>query len=149
MREIKFRAWHKGQKKMFTALYLDFNGHVGIWNYEETEIDFDFFPFLVLMQYTGLKDKNGVEIYEGDILLVEDEYTDRILDDGSGPREPWNHLAPVGFQDGSFGITISEPGDGYSRKGFWPFERILNDIGDTPEEMEIIGNIYENKELLK
>jgi len=146
MREIKFRAWDS-QRRVWYFNYCNISGWGIHFEYvrpvENPGEQFE------VMQYTGLKDKAGVEIYEGDILLVEDEYTDRILDDGSGPREPWNHLAPVEFQDGSFGITISEPGDGYSRKGSWPFERILNDIGDTPEEMEVIGNIHENKELLK
>lgn len=52
MREIKFRAWHKYQKRMLYDLYLDFQGNIGIWSYEEAEIEFiDKSNCLVLMQY--------------------------------------------------------------------------------------------------
>lgn len=75
-----------------------------------------FFDF-ELMQFTGLKDKNGKEIYEGDIL----EYVER----------DWNKLkdltvrCDVVFEDGAFKPSID------------------------PENSEVIGNIYENPELLK
>ncbi len=57
MREIKFRAWDKAEK---TMKYFDY----GIFN----RIPFGLEDLSELMQYTGLKDKNGTEIYEGDIV---------------------------------------------------------------------------------
>lgn len=70
-REIKFRAFNINDKKMYTKLYLDFQGKIGMWNMNETEIDFDTnYDFLKLMQFTGLEDKNGVEIYFEDFYSV-------------------------------------------------------------------------------
>lgn len=71
MRPIKFRAWHTTQKKMLSGFYLDSNGQIGVWNNEETEIDFGPYPYLELMQFTGLHDKNGTEIYEGDVCRTD------------------------------------------------------------------------------
>ena len=67
MREIKFRAWLEPEKKMNNGLFgLRSDGEV---SFQSNNPEFN----VILMQYTGLKDKNGKEIYEGDIV-VKKEY---------------------------------------------------------------------------
>ena len=116
MREIKFRAWHKTQKEMFTALYLTFSGRIGVWNNEETEIDFvSEYPYLILMQFTGLKDKNKKEIYEGDIIKY------------------MAGVSVVSYANGCFSFR----GNGVKCEPLFYYKIY-----------EVIGNIYENPELL-
>lgn len=110
MREIKFRAWCKLDeilydwervKKEFTLEYFDDRG-------------------LIFQQYTGLKDKNGVEIYEGDIV---------------------NHY------------WSNEVGESFCHKTVIknPFDYKANEAMyfNYCDGLEVIGNIYENPELLK
>jgi len=111
-REIKFRAWDPRAKAM------EFTPNLELWWNEDGSLDFDEFTF---MQYTGLKDKSGVEIYEGDILALED------------PED--NSIQQVVFHNGKF--------QGYFIGGDdWPV------YVDIWEEFIVIGNIYENPELL-
>jgi uncharacterized phage protein (TIGR01671 family) len=75
-REIKFRAWHKDLKKMFKIGQITLEE--GTWNFEPNDRDFigmsiPYQPSFVLMQYTGIHDKNGKEIYEGDIVEITKE----------------------------------------------------------------------------
>ena len=131
MRDIKVRAWDNVHKKMIT-----------VENYECTEIiDEDEFyktPFelflmalkwmqkkdYILMQYTGLKDKNGKEIYEGDVVIA-------LFYEEKEPFKYTIEWVNAGFR------LCKEPHSGY------PLDiHGLHDI-------EIIGNIYENPELLK
>jgi len=112
MREIKFRAWDKNANKMF------FDGSSAIFHILRDSIDGAMLipqPGLFIMQYTGLKDKNGKEIYEGDII-----------------KEPDTPNRQITFKDGSFMLTMD---DG---------QRYLPNSG----RREVIGNIYENPELL-
>jgi uncharacterized phage protein (TIGR01671 family) len=128
MRDIKFRAWHKYQKTMLYDLYLDFQGNIGIWNYEETEIKFiDRSDCLVLMQYTGVKDKNEVEIYEGDMVKVVFEKKELI-----GKVEYDSHNTAFFVRGKAINCILGWHASGY----------ISNCI-------EVIGNIYENPELLE
>ena len=129
MREIKFRAWD-GRKMYYLDLYQtpSYDEPVDIVfrdrEYEEqgwidshlTEVT------SFLMQYTGLEDKNGKEIYEGDIL-------DFVHLCGVRP-------APIFWRNGGFWVAVNDPG--YEDRWIVP----------DPEECEVIGNIYENPELL-
>ncbi len=133
MREIKFRAWNKELRRMVNKLNL---------NFEKDDNH-------VLMQYTGLKDKNGKEIYEGDLVkLMEwksnpDIYkvhpiTYKIDWDECGarfhmysPDELWGKLPNGKERETDEGIEI------------------FRDFSSEEQIIEIIGNIYENPELLK
>ena len=126
MREIKFRAWDDENKKMYHEVSS--------------------FNIYKLMQFTGLKDKNGTPVYESDILLIPDTYIIPITEDGAGPEEECNHLVAVEFGNSSFGIQIPKDDDGMS-PGWYSFER-LEDEGRL-DDLEVIGNIYENPELLR
>ena len=115
MREIKFRAWGhlaEGDYRMFSPVAIS---HVGIPEYIEIICDH------ALMQYTGLKDKNGVEIYEGDVVVYADI-------SGSGRPIVFEPRIIKWFKDScNFNLCKGGP--------------------DTT--LEVIGNIYENPELLE
>jgi uncharacterized phage protein (TIGR01671 family) len=119
-REIKFRAWGNTSHDMIGWDGIRPNLNLA---FEQAKRD-----AIVLMQFTGLKDKNGKEIYEGDILIdIEENHT-----------HP--HLAKWQDDDACFAM---ETDDGSEYKSLGAF------IGWKPEGAEVIGNIYENPDLLK
>jgi len=129
MREIKFRAWDKIHKEMSTwpSLYDNPN----LWEYilSHNEQFENWIGDIVLMQYTGLKDKNGTEIYEGDILLFNNSH--------NGMNKKWKCV--VKYRGGSF--VCEYPVDGvYNHFDSWNVPKVT---------WEVIGNIYENPELLE
>ena len=121
----KFRAWDKETKTMIEVSSINFEEHLilgGYWEFGQTE-SINFFE-IELMQSTGLKDKNGKEIFEGDIVDYK----------GRKAVVKWH---------GSYASFIY---------------RFVDELQERVSEwhplflayyhFEIIGNIYENKELL-
>ena len=119
MREIKFRAWDKKRKRSVEVIAIHFY-------YEEivTKDIVIFFEDCILMQYTGLKDKNGVEIYEGDILLGHCVYPECNI-----------------FESKLIGEVY------YSSRGTWDCYSYI--LGGFNEQVEVIGNIHEHNHLLE
>ena len=124
MREIKFRAWLKEKKIMGEVLGIDILHKEIFFSNEDVDCyEHTDFKDIEFMEYTGLKDMREKEIYEGD-----------ILSDGNNEK-----LYKVIFENGSFRAEFE--GD---------FEEYSFDLIDVVAQgCEIVGNIYENSELLK
>ena len=130
-REIKFRAWDKKDTRMIVheqdfiplkvtnigVLRLDATSEEEKW----TIVSGDRFE---LMQYTGLKDCRGKEIYEGDIVSTKYSDTNHVV----------KYFGYNFYADGFYNSAFDCPGD------------LFSECDD--EDIEVIGNIYENPELL-
>ena len=126
MREIKVRAWHEDWEVMVYST----SNHDWFEKREfypiKMDIGFSSYPKddgWVLMQYTGLKDKNGKEIYEGDIVGIS--WWDGLEDKTT--------QAQVIFKSGSF---------------MWDDKKRYDSLFYKHMTFDVIGNIYENPELL-
>jgi uncharacterized phage protein (TIGR01671 family) len=139
MREIKFRAWMKTDEKMAEVLKIDYRKKV-------VDLFYDIFSTwrsfgdIELMQYTGLRDKNGTEIYEGDILLVTSEiYTNfGKIPTGKFSKE----YCEVIWKDDGWGYKVLRSDhtiEGTEIKG----------LKVTTKYAEVIGNIFQDGDLLR
>lgn len=148
MREIKFRAWDKEKKEMREVRDIAWDAHGGI------DVGYSYDPMNeyrggsdTLMQFTGLLDVEGKEIYEGDVVKTpkyiigsEPAYYENhevVFDRGIFGLKPTHHITPLAETESGVKESkdyISNYGEIYRR--YRP-------------EVEVIGNIYENPELLK
>lgn len=145
-REIKFRAWNDAAKVMYESnipgLLIHFDGELNGLDANGMLEGTDNTRQHQLMQYTGLKDKHGTEIFEGDIIYWE-------IDNGVGIE---SYTAIVKWSE-----NLVE--EGWSQTYKWlvgytgNYYRGSYDELSTPaaynDELQVIGNIYEHKHLLE
>lgn len=119
MRTIKFRAWDENYAEMIYEVGITPEGiPYSIPDYAEESDQFNYYPTCHKMQFTGLHDKNGREIYEGDIVRINGLVFEVIVNDFT---QEW--------------VIDGETGQ----------ER----LSYAHKKCKVIGNIYENPELLK
>ena len=122
MREIKFRAWHKEEKIMGEVLGIDILHKEIFFSNENVDCyEHTDFKDIELMEYTELKDKNNKEIYEGDIVTLHNG----------------KYKVMFNTEEARFVLRDDE------------FEMNIPFTNNNNKRMEVIGNIYENSELME
>ena len=128
MREIKFRVWVKDRKEIFEVILIDYVTKKVTYLLERIghllNIRHDKFNDVELMQYTGLKDKNGKEIYEGDIVKLRA-----------------NHGIGVIKYSNEWGAFVVE----YVKSK----PLVVLGMSYYKEDIEVIGNVHKNPELME
>lgn len=145
-RQIKFRVWDNQYKKWFTeweggesnlhSFSFNFKFH---WRYCDQGGDYTEERY-VIQQYTGLKDKNNREIYEGDIVKQQFDYNDdpQRIPDVRWSDSKWE-VVWCDYEH-RFGLKQLRP-----RFGSATVEHIHH--GSQSKDIEVVGNIFENPEL--
>lgn len=121
MREIKFRAWDDDGGRMLTHEHENLAGDL---------LEAAMSGGMPIMQYTGLKDSKGREIYEGDIVRAFDRWNARVVFDSR-------------FIAGDDALA------GYDVLGWWLDVKAEQSLSEVHLLCEVIGNIYENPKLLE
>ena len=146
MNNLKFRAWDKANKEMLKIDVIDFflkgirvlehNGNSFFMKFSDVEI----------MQSTGYKDKKGTEIFIGDIVKFPDVYGFYDYGDGLTSVDGFN-IASVVKKRNCVTLDNFVSENGAMEKELENYECTFDDLDF--KNFEVIGNIYENKELLR
>ena len=124
MKELKIKAWLKKEKKMVAIIGIDFNYEYIRYTEDDNLFKSDYkvaeFKDIELLQFTGLKDNGGQELYEADVIKFNDG-----VDDIYG-------LISYDDEDGTYRVS---------------YENITEHLSDREGDFEIVGNIFENPDL--
>ena len=124
MKELKIKAWLKKEKKMVSIIGIDFNYEYIRYTEDDNLFNSDYkvaeFKDIELLQFTGLKDNGGQELYEADVIKFNDG-----VDDIYG-------LISYDDEDGTYRVS---------------YENVTEHLSNMAGDFEIVGNIFENPDL--
>ena len=124
MKEFKMKAWLKKEKKMVAIIGIDFNYEYIRYTEDDNLFNSDYktaeFKDIELLQFSGVKDNGGQELYEADVIKFNDG-----IDDIYG-------LISYDDEDATYRVS---------------YENITEHLSDLEEDFEIVGNIFENPDL--
>ncbi|WP_339072482.1 YopX family protein [Fusobacterium animalis] len=124
MKELKIKAWLKKEKKMVSIIGIDFNYEYIRYTEDDNLFNSDYkvaeFKDIELLQFTGLKDNGGQELYEADVIKFNDGVND------------------------IYGLISYDDEDGTYRVSY---ENITEHLSEREGDFEIVGNIFENPDL--
>ena len=136
-RKIKFKCYNPITKKIYDVNYINFWDNSLSYIDENNKTIIEFIENISLINFTNLKDINGTEIYEGDIVKFEDCYFDQ--------KDNFYNIGVVQRERNTNELAIGQLL--YQKTDF--DENYIDYIEQNFEVCEVIGNIYQNPELLK